>query len=219
MTKDLLVRGFDDQTHAQLGKIAEKSNVSLNSIVKDAVDKWLNHYSQVAKKHDLILYSDNQSMLHLLKTMDVIAKDSGWFRCFCGPSSHSAVKLLHKLNWFDSTAHPYNISEKNIGKFFGQVIEKTLKAAKGQQLCLLDLVIEDFAKTSLKEAIKIEHGYNSSRLAGAVFCPYRLDNLMSKEITTLMDLFETHDQIFILRNNEIYKMHVTHESIHKLFLS
>ena len=41
MTKDLLVRGFDDEIHTKLGDVAGKMGVSLNSIVKDAVDKWL----------------------------------------------------------------------------------------------------------------------------------------------------------------------------------
>ena len=37
----LIIRGFDDQVHDQLGKIANQRGVSINSIVKDAVDKWL----------------------------------------------------------------------------------------------------------------------------------------------------------------------------------
>ena len=41
MTKDLLVRGFDDEIHTKLGDVAGKMGVSLNSIVKDAVDKGI----------------------------------------------------------------------------------------------------------------------------------------------------------------------------------
>ena len=41
MTKNLLVRGFDDEIHSKLGEIAKRDGVSLNSIVKDAVDKWI----------------------------------------------------------------------------------------------------------------------------------------------------------------------------------
>ena len=39
MTRDLLVRGFDDQVHNNLGRLANQKGVSINSIVKDAVDK------------------------------------------------------------------------------------------------------------------------------------------------------------------------------------
>jgi predicted HicB family RNase H-like nuclease len=41
MTRDLIVRGFDDEVHADLGRIAKQKGVSINSIVKDAVDTWL----------------------------------------------------------------------------------------------------------------------------------------------------------------------------------
>ena len=50
MAKDLLVRGFDDETHSQLGDMAGHMGVSLNSIVKDAVDKWIENNSQDVKK-------------------------------------------------------------------------------------------------------------------------------------------------------------------------
>jgi hypothetical protein len=39
MTRDLIVRGFDDQVHSTLGRIANEKRVSINSIVKDAVNK------------------------------------------------------------------------------------------------------------------------------------------------------------------------------------
>jgi predicted HicB family RNase H-like nuclease len=40
MPHDLIIRGFDDQVHTALGKTANQKGVSINSIVKDAVDKW-----------------------------------------------------------------------------------------------------------------------------------------------------------------------------------
>jgi predicted HicB family RNase H-like nuclease len=38
MTRALIVRGFDDQVHEKLGNVANQRGVSINSIVKDAVD-------------------------------------------------------------------------------------------------------------------------------------------------------------------------------------
>jgi len=38
---NLIIRGFDDQVHEKLGEIANQRGVSINSIVKDAVDVWL----------------------------------------------------------------------------------------------------------------------------------------------------------------------------------
>ena len=70
MTRDLIVRGFDDQVHSSLGKIATQKGVSINSIVKDAVDKWLKQQQEIPKKHYLVIYSDNESIRGLLKSMD-----------------------------------------------------------------------------------------------------------------------------------------------------
>ena len=47
MTKDVLVRGFSDDIHADLSKKADQMGVSINSIVKDAVDQWLNKKTHV----------------------------------------------------------------------------------------------------------------------------------------------------------------------------
>ena len=47
MVHDLLVRGFDDIIHSQLGELAKEKGVSINSIVKDAVDKWLKQQSDM----------------------------------------------------------------------------------------------------------------------------------------------------------------------------
>ena len=76
MTRDLIVRGFDDQIHSSLGKIASQKGVSINSIVKDAVDKWLKQQQEIPKKHHLVIYSDNESMIGLLKSMDRLARES-----------------------------------------------------------------------------------------------------------------------------------------------
>ena len=50
MTRDLLIRGFNDEIHSQLGELAQEKGVSINSIVKDAVDKWLKQQSDIPKK-------------------------------------------------------------------------------------------------------------------------------------------------------------------------
>jgi hypothetical protein len=52
MTHNLIIRGFDDQVREQLGQMANQRGVSINSIVKDAVDIWLKQQqSEVPRKH------------------------------------------------------------------------------------------------------------------------------------------------------------------------
>jgi hypothetical protein len=116
MTRDLLIRGFDDEIHSQLGELDKEKGVSINSIVKDAVDKWLKQKADIPKKHYLLIYSDDDSLLRLLKSMDRLAKESDLFRCFCGPPSIISTKLLSKLNWYNGAVMPYcyNETTKNI---------------------------------------------------------------------------------------------------------
>jgi hypothetical protein len=249
---NLIIRGFDDKVHLQLGELANQRGVSINSIVKDAVDKWLKHQqSEVPRKHYLVIYSDDESMIGLLKSMDRLAKESDLFRCFCSSPESQSSELLSKLNWYDATIKPYyytlgdtiaaglvnyqrkedhplkqqqqkqqtQISQKNIMKYFGRIIENMAKKANNKQVCCLDFLINDVAKASLKQALSIEEAYNTNRLAGSTYCTYNSTTLLNSEIKDMLELFELHDQIFLLNGDEVYKLHVTKENVHKLFLN
>ena len=41
MTKDVLVRGVDEEIYATMGNAAKEKGISINSLVKDAIDSWL----------------------------------------------------------------------------------------------------------------------------------------------------------------------------------
>jgi hypothetical protein len=215
----LLIRGFDDETHNQLSKVAEKTGASVNSIVRDAVDKWLKQVTQLPKKHDLILYRDDESMLSLLKSIDKFAQEGEWFRSFCGPDSSPEVKLLDKLRWYNGTIKPYDKNKRDIGKYCGQVMADIAKKAGRRPVCCMDFILGDIATNSLEQALKIEHGYNSMRTPGLMFCPYKTETLLNAGIQDMLSFFEEHDQVFILKDSEVYKLHVTKENVHKLFLS
>ena len=254
MTRDLLVRGFDDKVHSQLGKLASEKGVSINSIVKDAVDKWLQQLSNIPKKHYLVLYSDDEDMLKLLKAMDRFAKESKLFRCFCGPildlESLSQQKIiqkngvatssmtrnyfsfiLSKLNWYDGTDINYYNKKIKITKdylqfqnlkttmeYCNKVMGNIIKNSNGKQVCCMDFLINDIAKSSLQQALEIEKIYDSNRIPGLMYCTYKISNLLKGQIDDLVELFEGHDQVFILKNDEIYKLYITKENLHKLFL-
>jgi hypothetical protein len=51
-----------------------------------------------------------------------------------------------------------------------------------------------------------------------MFCTYRTDTLLGAETSSMIDLFELHDQVFVLRDSDIYKLHITKENTHKFFL-
>jgi hypothetical protein len=249
MTHTLIVRGFDDQVHEQLGDMANQRGVSINSIVKDAVDVWLKQQrSAVPRKHHLVIYSDDESMMRMLKSMDRLAKEGNLFRCFYGPPGSPSTELLSKLKWYDGTAKPYPYSSapnpkeelqkqlqqqqqqqqhpqvqtqslKNIMKYCGKVLENVVKNADKKLVCCMDFLSGDVGKASLKQALVIENAYDNDRLAGLMYCTYKTDSLLNSEIKDLIELFDMHDQIFILKEDEVYKLHVTKENVHKLFLS
>ncbi|MFB5620162.1 MAG: hypothetical protein ACE5RC_03380 [Nitrosopumilus sp.] len=219
MTKKILVREVDDQMHNQLNKIASELGVSLNSIAKDALDKWIKQRSEIPKKHDLIIYGDEKALGNLLKSMDRFAKEGNWFRAFCGPPTNNSVKLLSKLKWFDGTIKPYNGSQKNIAKYCGNVIQNIDKKSKENNVCCNDFILEDIARSSFKEAISIETAYNKFRIHGMMFCMYHTETLLSAGIDDMMDLFVQHDQVFILKGDELHKLHITKENLHKLFIN
>jgi len=255
---NLIVRGFDDKVHSQLGEMANQRGVSINSIVKDAVDLWLKYQqSQVTRKHHLVIYSDEESMIGLLKSMDRLAKESDLIRCFCGPPDSQTSKLLSKLKWFDGTIMPYYYTQtinnadaaglasrrnkeeqylllqspqvsqprgqvqgqKNIIKYCTRVIENLARHANNRQACCIDFLINDVAEASLRQALTIEESYNNNKLAGLTYCSYKTGTLLDSSIKNLLELFQLHDQIFLLSGDEVHKLHVTKESVHKLFLN
>ncbi|MGB8933880.1 MAG: hypothetical protein WCC17_02080 [Candidatus Nitrosopolaris sp.] len=224
----LIIRGFDDQVHDQLGKIANQRGVSINSIVKDAVDKWLKkQQSEVPRKHDLIIYSDDDSIMRVLKSMDRLAKEGNLFGTFFGPPHSHPSELLTKLSWYDGTVEPYyhssqkskDVQQKNIVKYCSKVIENIVKNASNKQVCCLDFLMNDVKKSSLKETLEIEKAYDDNRIDGLMYCAYKTDNLLNSEINHLVQLFEMHDQIFVLNEGKAYKLHLTKENVHKLLLS
>ena len=83
----------------------------------------------------------------------------------------------------------------------------------------MDFLMNEVKKVSPKEGLAIEREYNSNRIAGLMYCTYKTENLLDSKIEDLIELFEIHDQIFIVKNEEVYKLHITKENIHMLFLS
>ena len=243
LTHNLIIRGFDDQVHEKLGELANQRGVSINSIVKDAVDVWLKkQQSEVPRKHHLVIYSDDESMMRLLKSMDRLAQEGNLFKCFCGPPDGPSTELLTGLKWYDGTVQPYVYSkeekrmprmqhqhqnqnqaqsqtQKTILKYCGKVMENIVKNADSRQVCCMDFLINDVGKSSLKQALAIEKVYDNDRIAGLMYCTYKTDNLLNSEIKDLIELFELHDQVFIVKEDEVYKLHITKENVHKLFLN
>ena len=52
-----------------------------------------------------------------------------------------------------------------------------------------------------------------------MYCTYRTETLLNADIKDMMELFDRHDDVFIVKEDDVYKLHVTKENVHKLFLN
>ncbi len=219
MVRNLIIRGFDDDVHSQLGNLSKQKGVSINSIVKDAVDEWLKQQKEIPRRHHLLIYDDYESIKSSVKSIDKLAKEGEWFRCFICSSDFPLKDLLTKLEWFDSILSQSKNLKQETTKYFNNILQNILENASDKQICCIDFLIDDISNSSLNEAINIEKSYNEKRLHGIVFCAYKAENLFGASIKDLITILNLHDQVFIIKNEQIYKLHLTKENIHKFFLS
>lgn len=65
----------------------------------------------------------------------------------------------------------------------------------------------------------LEKTYDDNRIPGLMYCTYKTDNLLNLEIKDLIELLEIHDQLFIIKDSEVYKLHINKENVYELFLN
>ncbi len=218
MSKVLYVRGFNEKLHNELDDQAKKEGVSPASILENAFEEWLKNKQGVLTKHYLVLYSDDKALLNFVRKVNDL-DDGDWFHVTCGPQSHAGVKFLKKHGWFDATISPYIQGIKNPEKYSSKVFDHIGKVTGDKPACFIGFMTEDIAQRySLQKASEIEKIYNTKRIGGVVFCPYDMRKLNDFNFTDIFELFENHDEIFVLKENEVYKLNVDKTNHAKLFL-
>jgi len=133
LTRNLIIRGFDDEIHSQLGELSRQKGISINSIVNDAVDKWLIKQKEIPRSHHLIIYDDDASIEQLLISTDKLAKEGEWFRCFIISCNFSFNDSLKKLEWFNSIFSSDKHLKKESMKYFIKVLQNILKISNDKQ--------------------------------------------------------------------------------------
>jgi hypothetical protein len=218
MSKVLYVRGFNEQLHDELDDQAKKEGVSPASILENAFEEWLKNKQEIPTKHYLVLYSDDKSLLDFVRKVNDL-DDDDWFHVTCGPQSHAGVKFLKKHGWYDVTVSPYVQGIKKPEKYSSKVFDHLEKVSAGKQTCFIGFMTEDIAQRySLQKASEAEEIYNTKRIGGVVFCPYDMRKLNDFNFTDIFELFKNHDEIFVLKENEVYKLNVDKTNHAKLFL-
>lgn len=125
--------------------------------------KDMNYQQETPRKHYLVIYSDDESMISVLKSMDRLAKESDLFRCFCGSPHTPETEFLSKLKWYDGTVMPYyytndihlakqqtqiqaqSRNQKDITKYCRQVMTNLAEGANNKQICCMGFLINDIA--------------------------------------------------------------------------
>jgi len=218
MSKVLYVRGFNEKLHDTLDDQAKKEGVSPASILEDAFEEWIKNKQGIPTKHYLVLYSDDKSLLNFIKRINEL-DDGDWFHVTCGPQSHTGVKYLKNHGWFDASISPYMQGIKKPEKYASKVFDHIGRVTADKKTCFIGFMTEDVAhQYSLQKASEVEKIYNTKRIGGVVFCPYDMRKLNDFNFIDIFELFEEHDEIFVLKENEVYKLNVDKTNHAKLFL-
>jgi len=209
MSKTLYVRTFNETMYDQLSDHSQKKGVTVGSIIEDAVDKWLKHKHDIPASHNLVLYSDEDSLLHFLKKMEELTKED-WTRVCLGPESHEGKKYLKKRHWTDVTISPYAQGIKKPEKYSAMVFDKVAKEVKGKKSIFMGFMTGDSAgRFSLNKANELEKIASSKITSGIIFCPFDMTKLMSSSMVSLLELINEHDKVYVLKKNEIFELNIS----------
>jgi len=215
MTHDLLVRGIDEEIHTKLSDASELLGISVNSIIKDAADKWISQLGKERHRHDLVLYSDDESLKHLLTKMNELTT-ANWSKICCGPPKHLGITTLEKMGWHDGTIKPYEKFYQNPTEYAKKLIQSVPKPTKNKQLLIAAFLTGDLAKNSVRESAKFCQWYDEQHVPGITHCIALTKTIMQDKIEDILDLFNCHEQVFIVKNKKLHRLRVTEENFYTL---
>jgi len=209
MSKTLYVRTFNETMYDQLSDHSQKQGVTVGSIIEDAVGKWLKHKHVIPASHNLVLYSDEDSLLNFLKKMEELTKDD-WTRVTLGPDSHDGKKFLKKKNWIDVTISPYAQGIKKPEKYSAKVFDKVAKEVSGKKSVFMGFMTGDSAgRFSLNKANELEKIASAKITSGIIFCLFDMTRLMNSSMVSLLELIDEHDKVYVLKKNEIFELNIS----------
>jgi hypothetical protein len=219
MSKTLYVRSFSETIHDQLNDISREQEVPVGSIIEEAVNEWIKHKGDTPKQHNLVLYSDEESLLYFLKKMEDLTKQD-WNRICLGPESHQGKSFLKKKEWKDVTIYPYAQGLKNAEKYSAKVFDKINKEANDKESMVMGFMTGDVAaRYSLRKPIELEKIANETITSGIVFCPFKMNDLTGTNMIELFELINEHDKVFVLKKNEVFELNLNKINHSKLLLN
>ena len=155
--------------------------------------------------------------MHLI---DYSSKERSIARVCCGSKDNPGVRFLNKQGWLDGTIEPYRGFYEKPDQYVEKVLKKISSKLDKKALFGLMFLAGDLSrKKSLSDAAKFCHWYDEKNVPGSTYCVMNIKDIPSGNAEELLDFFNFHDQVFIIRKKGFFKIHLSEESIHKLFLS
>lgn len=217
MPKDLFVRDFDENLHAEATNIANKEGVTLAAIVNKAIDEWIKKKTRDKHKHDLILYSDENSLKILLSELDKLTKRN-WLRVCCGSKNNSGVLFLKDQGWFDATVSPYKEFIEKPNTVGNKIIAKINKTRSDLPFVIVAFLAGDIIREkSLQKAAEFCTWYERKNIPGITHCFCNFKDVFS-DIENTFKLFRTHGTIYMARDKMLYKMSISEDNTFSLLV-
>ena len=218
MTKDLFVRDFAAKLHSKASQIAKMDGVTLGSVVNDAVDQWVRQREKIRHRLDLVVYSDEKSMLTTLDEVDHLTKQN-WFSAYFGPANHPGTELLKKYNWFNGTITPYDEFYDNPMNYVKKVLKRITDEVNSDQLLTVVFLNRDMTKPStVKKASKFCEWYKAKKIPGITMCMVSSENVLGGKTEDIIEFFTAHDNVFMVKNDRLHKLRVTDENFFSLIV-
>jgi len=218
MAKTLYVRNVSETIHNKLNNISKDQGVPIGSILEEAVNEWIKHKDTLPKQHNLVLYSDEESLMYFLKKIEDLTRQD-WNRITLGSESHQGKSYLKRKKWKDITIFPYAQGLKNAEKYSSQVFDNVNKETKDKKSMFIGFMTGDVvSRYSLKKSIELEKISNQKINNGIVFCPFNMKDLVSANMVELFDLINEHQKIFVLKGNEVFELNLNKTNHLKLLL-
>jgi hypothetical protein len=218
MVKDLFVRDFDEKLHAKATQIATDDGVTLASIVRDAVDKWIKNHENQRHRHNLILYDNEKTLSKLLDEIDKLASEN-WFKSSCGSAKHYGMQYLNKRKWFDATAGNYEKLLENPQETGNNVLQIIGNKVGNKFPLTVALLVEDLArKESVRKAVGFCEWFERKSLPGITYCIANTRNIISGSFDDLFDLFNAHNAMYLTKGNKLYKLRLNEEGFYSLLI-
>ena len=213
MSKTLFVRGIRNSTHKKINDESNKRGVTVASILEDAFEKWFKDQKTLPKKHFAVLYSDEESLQNfMIKVKEALGNE--WTHACVGPPSHFAIKFLKKHGWSNITIQPFSQIQKNTSSYMKKIFDLRSKAAKKKPVASMGFITEFLAHTnSFKKANSVEDSYNNCRSAGIAFCPYDFKYMKETTLNDMMEMFDLHDKILIVKKDDVFELDIRKTNI------